>query len=73
MTSETNTASPLLKTKEVADILRKTPEAVRMMRHRGGGPRGTRVGRDVLYARAAVDAWLTAKADADQIARRGVA
>lgn len=57
-------------TKELAAILRKTPNAVRMMRHRGQGPAGVRVGSEVLYDQQVVDAWLAAKTAADPLAQR---
>ena len=68
--SETTTASPYMTTKELAEILRTTPNAVRIMRHRGDAPRGFRRGRSVLYPRAAVAAWLAAKEAADPLAQR---
>lgn len=71
--SETNTASRYLTTKELAGVLRKTPNAIRIMRHRGEGPAGVRVGRSVLYDRAVVDAWLAAKTAADPLAQRAAA
>ncbi|WP_275115601.1 helix-turn-helix domain-containing protein [Streptomyces sp. OspMP-M45] len=63
----------LMTTKEVAALIRKTPHAVRQMRHRGIGPRGTKVGRDVLYPRAGVLAWLAALEQADPLAQRSAA
>lgn len=70
----TTTAGPgLMTTKEVADLIRKTPHAVRQMRHRGIGPRGTKVGRGVLYPRAGVMAWLLAREQADPLAQRNAA
>ncbi|MFI1524980.1 helix-turn-helix domain-containing protein [Streptomyces griseus] len=71
----TTTAEPdLMTTKEVADLIRKTPHAVRQMRHRGIGPkRGRRVGRDTLYPRAAVMEWLDALEQADPLAQRALA
>jgi len=70
----TTTAAPdLMTTKEVAALIRKTPHAVRQMRHRGIGPRGTKVGRDVLYPRAGVMAWLRALEQADPLAQRSAA
>lgn len=63
----------LMTTKEVAALIRKTPHAVRQMRHRGIGPRGTRVGRDVLYPRAGVLAWLAGLEQADPLAQRSAA
>lgn len=68
--SETRTASPYMTTRELADRLRKTPHAIRQMRHKGQGPRGVRVGRDVLYDRADVEAWLKAKTAGDHLAQR---
>ncbi|MGW1137624.1 helix-turn-helix transcriptional regulator [Streptomyces zhihengii] len=59
-------------TAELAALLRKSPAAVRQMRHRGQAPRGTRVGRDVLYAVADVEAWLAAKTAADPLAQRAL-
>src|SRR3546814_16311674 len=61
--SETPNASPYITTNELAAIIRKRPEAVRMMRSRGTGPKGTRFGRDVLYLRADVRAWLEEQRD----------
>jgi hypothetical protein len=63
----------LMTTKEVADLIRKTPHAVRQMRHRGIGPKGTRVGRGVLYPGPGVLAWLAAKEQADPLAQRSAA
>ncbi|MFF9084440.1 helix-turn-helix domain-containing protein [Streptomyces rubiginosohelvolus] len=58
-------------TREVAALIRKTPHAVRQIRHRGTGPkRGRRVGRDTLYPRAAVMEWLDALEQADPLALR---
>lgn len=68
--SETSTASHLLTTKELADILRTTPNAVRILRHRGIGPKGFRRGRQVLYERTAVEAWLARKCATDRLAQR---
>lgn len=60
----------LMTTREVADLIRKSPHAVRQMRHRGIGPKGTKVGRGVLYPRAGVLAWLAALEQADPLAQR---
>lgn len=40
---------PYLTTDEVADRYRTTPGTVRYWRHVGYGPKGTKVGRKVLY------------------------
>ena len=66
----TGISAQYLTTRELALELRKSPDAIRMMRHRGDGPRGVRIGRDVLYAAADVTAWLEAKAASDPVARR---
>lgn len=68
--SETNTASQYMTTKEVAALIRRSPDAVRMMRHRGEGPAGVKVGRFVLYDRKVVTAWIAAKFAADPLAQR---
>lgn len=62
--------SRYITTKDLARILHKSRDAVRMMRHRGVGPKGVRVGRDVLYDRADVEQWLAAKTAADPLAQR---
>ncbi|WP_405794050.1 helix-turn-helix domain-containing protein [Streptomyces sp. NBC_01506] len=66
----TDTESPYMTTKEVAALIRKTPHAVRQMRHRGLAPKGMRVGRSVLYHRDAVAAWLTKRTAGDALAQR---
>jgi len=60
-------------TKEFAAHVRKTPATVRGWRHRGIGPRGTRFGKDVLYRRDVVEAWLKARENADVIGQRATA
>lgn len=64
------TESPYMTTKEVAELLRKTPHAVRQMRHRGVGPKGTRYGREVLYLCTDVAAWRAMRESADPLAQR---
>lgn len=51
-------APDLLTTKELAAYLRKPVATVRGWRYRRVGPAGFRLGRDVVYRRATVDAWL---------------
>lgn len=48
----------LLTTKQLATYLNKPVNTIRGWRHRKVGPVGFRLGRDVVYYRAAVDAWL---------------
>ncbi|MFC8583499.1 helix-turn-helix domain-containing protein [Streptomyces sp. NPDC057217] len=71
--SETINASPFMKTAELARLLGKTPNAVLIMRHRGQAPRGFRSGKDVLFRRTAVDAWLRAKEAEDRLGQRAAA
>jgi excisionase family DNA binding protein len=49
---------PLLTTRELADVLRRSESTIRYWRHIGFGPKGVKVGRGVLYRRADVEAWL---------------
>lgn len=70
MSTLTTTVPDLMTTKEVADLIRKTPHAVRQMRHKGIAPKGTKVGRGVLYPRAGVLAWLKTLEQADPLAQR---
>ncbi|MFJ7070137.1 helix-turn-helix domain-containing protein [Streptomyces sp. NPDC101115] len=65
--------SPYMTTAELAALLRTTPGAVRIMRHRGIGPRGFRRGRNVLYLRTTVAAWLKAKEAGDRLGQRAAA
>jgi predicted DNA-binding transcriptional regulator AlpA len=51
-------APDLLTTKELATYLRKPVATVRGWRYRKVGPAGFRLGRDIVYRREAVDAWL---------------
>lgn len=65
--------SPLMTTKEVARLIRKSPAALRQMRYRGDGPRGFRSGRDTLYRRAEVERWLRAQEAGDRLGQRAAA
>lgn len=65
--SETQTASPYMTTPELALLIRRTPQAIRQMRTRGTAPQGTRFGRQVLFHRDDVWAWLEAKRDTDPL------
>lgn len=51
-------APDLLTTKELAAYLRKPVATVRGWRYRKVGPTGFRLGREVVYRRSAVEAWL---------------
>jgi phage terminase Nu1 subunit (DNA packaging protein) len=67
------TTSPYMTTKEFAALVRKSPATVRGWRHRGIGPRGTKLGKEVLYHRDTVSEWLQAKESADEIGQRASA
>ncbi|GGT43666.1 helix-turn-helix domain-containing protein [Streptomyces purpureus] len=71
--SETSTASPFMTTKELAAILHTTTNAVLIMRHRGQAPQGMRRGRQVLFRRTTVEAWLAACEAADELGQRAAA
>lgn len=68
--SETATDSPFRTTRELARMLRRSPEAIRSMRHRGKGPVGQRIGRQVLYHVSDIEAWLKAQRAADPLGQR---
>ncbi|MBJ6615528.1 helix-turn-helix domain-containing protein [Streptomyces sp. I4(2020)] len=51
-------APDLLTTKELAAYLRKPVATVRGWRYRKVGPAGFRLGRDIVYRRETVEAWL---------------
>jgi hypothetical protein len=46
---------------------------VLIMRHRGQAPRGFRSGKEVLFRRTAVEAWLKAREEADVLGQRAAA
>lgn len=68
--SELITDSPFITTEELAVLTRRSPATVRGWRHRGKGPRGTRVGKGVLYDREVVNRWLKERHDCDEIGQR---
>lgn len=51
----------LLTTTEVAQMLRKSPQAVRAMVHEKKGPRSARIGGRRMFRRADVEAWIEAQ------------
>lgn len=71
--SEKSADSPFLSTKDLAELLKTTANAVHILRHRGQGPQGFRRGRNVLYRREAVDAWLAAQEAGDRLGQRAAA
>lgn len=48
----------LLYVRDVADMLRRSPDQIRWMRHNGTGPRSALVGGRVTFRRADVVAWV---------------
>ena len=71
--SENIADSPFLNTQDLAVLLKTTTNAVHILRHRGRGPKGFRRGRNVLYRRTDVEAWLRAQEDADVLGQRAAA
>lgn len=71
--SEKIADSPFLSTQDLADLLKTTKNAVNILRHRGRGPKGFRRGRNVLYRRTDVDAWLRGLEDTDVLGQRAAA
>jgi len=51
----------LLTTRATADVLNVTPEALRIWRHRGQGPLAIKYGRQVMYRRSDIEAWLDSR------------
>ena len=60
-----NERTPLLNTKQLAAYLNKPVDTIRAWRTRRTGPPGFRLGRDVVYRRETVDAWLAGLEDAE--------
>jgi hypothetical protein len=57
-----------LTTEELAERWRTTPGAIAVLRHRGQGPRGHRIGRRVLYDERDVEAYEAQRADQTVVA-----
>lgn len=55
----------LLTTAEVAAILRRPVGTIRQWRHRSYGPKGFRLGGNVVYRRSVIDAWIRECEDAE--------
>lgn len=52
------TQDRFLTVEEVADKLRRSPAAIRWMRHHGNGPRSAKIGGKVLFKEADLNAWI---------------
>jgi hypothetical protein len=65
MSDTTAAQSDVMTTKEVACYLRKTPNALKIMRHRRVGPRSFKRDGRIYYYAADVRAWLAEGANAD--------
>ncbi|GAB5457607.1 MAG: hypothetical protein Hens3KO_06370 [Henriciella sp.] len=50
--------SPLLSTKEAADLVCLSPRTLETLRVRGGGPEFVRLGRAIRYRPEALQAWI---------------
>ncbi|WUH94617.1 helix-turn-helix domain-containing protein [Streptomyces sp. NBC_00433] len=61
----TDTASPLMNNKEAARYLKRTPNALRILRHRRRGPKSFIKDGRIWYFSADLDAWLNEAAQAD--------
>ncbi|NEK94146.1 helix-turn-helix domain-containing protein [Modestobacter muralis] len=74
MTNSSSTSAPqpdrLLTTEDVALILVMSPGTLRNWRTAGRGPRALKVGAQVRYRRADVDAWIAAQTEADPVDQR---
>jgi|tagenome__1003787_1003787.scaffolds.fasta_scaffold11707969_1 hypothetical protein len=56
----------LLRTAEVAQLMRVPMGTLRQWRHRGIGPKGFRLGGRVVYRRSAVEAFIATAEAAEQ-------
>jgi excisionase family DNA binding protein len=56
--AEQNRDDDLLLLPEAAALARMSVSTLRWLRHRGEGPTGFRLGRRVLFRRAAVEEWI---------------
>jgi hypothetical protein len=63
-------ASPVLTTKEAAVYCRRTPNAMKILRHRRKGPKSFEQGGRIYYYRSALDAWLADGAASDSRSNR---
>jgi excisionase family DNA binding protein len=56
--AEQNRDDDLLLLEEVAVLTRQSVSTIRWLRHKGEGPPGFRLGRRLLFRRAAVEEWI---------------
>ena len=56
----------LLLLPEVAELCRLSQSTLRWLRHRGEGPSGFKMGRRLVFRRAAVEAWISEHEQAQQ-------
>jgi excisionase family DNA binding protein len=64
--SNENHDSDLLLLEEVAEMTRLSTSTLRWLRHRNEGPPGFKMGRRVMFRRAAVEAWISERERAAQ-------
>lgn len=53
----------MITVEELASAHHVTPQAIYNMRHRGVGPRATRIGKRLLFTESDVLAWLESRRD----------
>ncbi|KPC95425.1 hypothetical protein ADL27_09220 [Streptomyces sp. NRRL F-6602] len=58
--------SPVKNLADAAAYLGRTKNALKIMRHRGSGPRSFLAGGRICYYTADLDAWLAGQAEADK-------
>lgn len=57
-------ADKLLTLEEVAEVLRRTPSALRYQIHRGTAPRSAKIGGRRMFRESDVNAWIDHQFDA---------
>jgi predicted DNA-binding transcriptional regulator AlpA len=63
--TDTTAHDDLLLLPEVAQLTRQSIDTLRWLRHRGEGPPGFRMGRRLVFRRAAVLEWIAAHEQAE--------
>ncbi|MFW6186522.1 MAG: helix-turn-helix transcriptional regulator [Actinomycetota bacterium] len=66
-------AEKLLYVEDVAEMIRRTPNAVRYMVHRGTAPRSAKIGGRRMFRESDVQAWIDAQFTAAEGEGRDVA
>lgn len=66
MTANPPTQSPVMDLDETAAYTRRSKNALRILRHRGRGPRSFLIEGQIHYYRADVEAWIAERASVDK-------